>query len=58
MEAFSLMDCEFYWDTRKKIPKNTRENFKKLKELSVTIGKALPFLKEAQKMEMDLQSRF
>ena len=50
MEAFSLMDCEFYWDTRKKIPKKDKRELKKeLKELSVTIGKALPFLKEAAK---------
>lgn len=48
MEAFSLMDCEFYWDTRKKITKrDKRELRKELKAMSVTIGKAIPFLKEA-----------
>ena len=48
MEAFSITDCELYWDTRKKTSKRDKRELKKeLKQLSVTIGKAIPFLKEA-----------
>ncbi len=48
MEAFSILDCTLYWDTRKEIPKKDSQEIKEqLKTLSVTIGKALLFLKEA-----------
>jgi hypothetical protein len=48
MEPFSITDCELYWDTRIKTSKCDRRMLKKeLKQLSVTIGKAISFLKEA-----------
>ena len=48
MEAFSITDCELLWDTRVKIPKRVKQEIKKeLKTLSVSIGKAMLFLREA-----------
>lgn len=50
MDAFSITDCEFYWDTRKKISKRDKRELKKeLAVMSITIGKALLFLEEAAK---------
>jgi hypothetical protein len=48
MKVFSITDCELFWDTRRKTSKRDKRRLKKeLKLLSVTIGKAIPFLKEA-----------
>jgi len=48
MEAFSIKDCELSWDTRVNISKRVKQEIKKeLKTLSVTIGKAILFLKVA-----------
>jgi hypothetical protein len=48
MENFSITDCVLHWDTREKISKRVKQGLKKeLKILSVTIGKAILFLREA-----------
>jgi hypothetical protein len=48
METFSITECELYWDTRKKISLRDKRIIKKeLKRASVTIGRALSFLKDA-----------
>jgi len=42
------MDCELYWDTRVKISKGVKRELKKeLRTISVAIGKAILFLREA-----------
>lgn len=48
MDTFSTADCAIYWDIRKKIAKQTKEVLiNDLRELSITIERAMQYLKEA-----------